>query len=336
MAPASSASARVVMPAWPTLTRSRSAASRNASSVWLAGYRRLSHASREIEDRGRRGRREHLHALLDREAADVGERHWKISVVQSPPWRRTSWACRRRAVEVDEEVRVELHPAGGVAVHAQQPRAQPGIELVVPGRVERVGDVEPAPVERELEHLRAAVEVAAAVATACRGRRRAGAARSGAGCAGSEMSYWRRSPCSQFEKYRKRSSIETTRSVIRPGDRERPALLLDAVDGDHLVGAVGAVVAVEVPHRARQRGADEALVGVGVVQPADLERHEAGLAELERLLDAALGSGSRSAGGCRSARRRRPRGRTRPRRRWARRTPTRRARSGAAGTRSRS
>ena len=31
------------------------------------------------------------------------------------------------------------------------------------------------------------------------------------------MSYWRRSPCSQLEKYRKRSSIETSRSVIRPG-----------------------------------------------------------------------------------------------------------------------
>ena len=45
---------------------------------------------------------------------------------------------------------------------------------------------------------------------------------------------------------------------------------------------------MEVPHRARQRGADEALVGVGVVQPAHLQRHQPGLAELERLLDAAL------------------------------------------------
>ena len=34
-------------------------------------------------------------ALFDRDARDVGEGradHWKISVVQSPPWRRTSWA----------------------------------------------------------------------------------------------------------------------------------------------------------------------------------------------------------------------------------------------------
>ncbi len=46
---------------------------------------------------------------------------------------------------------------------------------------------------------------------------------------------------------------------------------------------------MEVPHRARQRGADEALVGVGVVQPAHLERDQPRLAELERLLDAALG-----------------------------------------------
>ena len=33
--------------------------------------------------------------LLDRDAAHVREGtadHWKISVVQSPPWRRTSWA----------------------------------------------------------------------------------------------------------------------------------------------------------------------------------------------------------------------------------------------------
>ena len=37
-------------------------------------------------------RAERCDRLLDREAADVSEAHWKISVVQSPPWRRTSWA----------------------------------------------------------------------------------------------------------------------------------------------------------------------------------------------------------------------------------------------------
>src|SRR5688500_4209836 len=57
--------------------------------------------------------------------------------------RRTAGAV----VEVDEEVRVDLHPAVGVAVHLEQPGAQLGVELVVPRRVERVGDVEPAAVE---------------------------------------------------------------------------------------------------------------------------------------------------------------------------------------------
>ena len=112
------------------------------------------------------------------------------------------------------------------------------------------------------------------------------------------MSYWRRSPCSQLEKYRKRSSIETTRSVIRPGHRERPALVLVAVDLDHLLGAEAPFVAVEAPHRARQRGADEALLGVGVVQPAHLERDQPALAEVDRLLEPPLAPGPRSAGGC--------------------------------------
>src|SRR5207248_10066253 len=67
-------------------------------------------------------------------------------------------------VEVDEEVAVDLHSAVRVAVHAQEPGAQARVELVVPGRVERVGDVKTAPVERELEHLRAAVQLAAGVA----------------------------------------------------------------------------------------------------------------------------------------------------------------------------
>ena len=194
---------------------------------------------------------------------------------------------RRRASEVDEEARVELHAAVRVAVHAQQPGAQPGIELVVPGRVQRVGDVEPAPVERELEHLRAAVEVAAGVERP---------AEHAAELQLPGEPRVRRVGDVVLAQVAVQPVREVQEAVVhrddevgdQPGDRERPALLLDALDGDHLVGAVGAVVAVEVPHRARQRGADEALVGVGVVQPADLERHEPGLAQLERLLDAAL------------------------------------------------
>ena len=102
------------------------------------------------------------------------------------------------------------------------------------------------------------------------------------------MSYWRRSPCSQSGEVQEAVVHRDDEVGDQSGHGERPALLLDAVDGDHAVGAVGAVVAVEVPHRARQRGADEALVGVGIVQPAHLERHEAGVAELERLLEPAL------------------------------------------------
>jgi hypothetical protein len=49
------------------------------------------------------------------------------------------------------------------------------------------------------------------------------------------------------------------------------------------------VVAAEAPHRARERGADEALFRVGVVKPAHLERDQARLAEIDRLLEAALG-----------------------------------------------
>src|SRR3954452_1172305 len=64
-------------------------------------------------------------------------------------------------VEVDEEIAVDLHAAVGRAVDSEQPGAQLGVELVVPGRVQRVGDVEPAPVQRQLDHLRPAVEVAA-------------------------------------------------------------------------------------------------------------------------------------------------------------------------------
>src|SRR4051794_33817484 len=46
----------------------------------------------ERQEERRSERAEHL---LDGDAGDVGERqarHWKISVVQSPPWRRTSCA----------------------------------------------------------------------------------------------------------------------------------------------------------------------------------------------------------------------------------------------------
>ena len=75
----------------------------------------------------------------------------------------------------------------------------------------------------------------------------------------------------------------------QPWHGERPALQLDALDRDHLVGVPAAVVAAEAPHRARERGADEALLGLGVVEKAGLERDQPGLAEVDGLLEVPLG-----------------------------------------------
>ena len=72
------------------------------------------------------------------------------------------------------------------------------------------------------------------------------------------------------------------------GHRERPALLLDALDLDHLVGLPAAVRLMPAPHRARQRGADVALRRGRVVEEAHLERDQPLVSEVDRLLDAAL------------------------------------------------
>ena len=106
----------------------------------------------------------------------------------------------RAIVEVDEEVAVDLHPAFGIAVHAEQPRAKLRVELVVPGRVQRVRHVEPAPVERELQHLRATVQLASGVARVAENAAQPELAPPARGCVCSDTSYWRRSPCSQLER----------------------------------------------------------------------------------------------------------------------------------------
>jgi RNA polymerase sigma factor (sigma-70 family) len=56
-----------------------------------AGQLRAGHDRGARQQRGT-GRRERQRALLDGHAHDVRDGHWKISVVQSPFWRRTSWA----------------------------------------------------------------------------------------------------------------------------------------------------------------------------------------------------------------------------------------------------
>src|SRR5690349_8645508 len=60
-------------------------------------------------------------------------------------------------VEVDEEVRVERVAAIGLPVELGEPALDPLIELVVPGREQRVRYVHAIAVERVLQHLRPAV-----------------------------------------------------------------------------------------------------------------------------------------------------------------------------------
>src|SRR4029079_17894838 len=71
----------------------------------------------------------------------------------------------RLLAEVNKEALFDLHASlCGVAVdhhHAAAVRADLGIELVVPGGEQRGRDIEPLAVERELDHLRAAGDLAA-------------------------------------------------------------------------------------------------------------------------------------------------------------------------------
>ena len=226
MTPASSASRRVVMPACPTSTSSRSAASserflgRRARAVVAVGTvsvtsaRRLSRPLQPVEqppagdrDGGHRSPRPAGASCSTLSSTGIpmtwASDHWKISVVQSPPWRRTSWAragpSGRSWKSTKKSGSTSMPPFGSQSIRSSQ-RAQLGVELVVPGRVERVGDVEPAAVERELQHLRPAVQLAAARRSACPSTPPSQSWPVSFGFAGSETSYWRRSPCSQLEK----------------------------------------------------------------------------------------------------------------------------------------
>src|SRR3954447_21806339 len=61
--------------------------------------------------------------------------------------------------EVEEEVGVEAHAARRVGIELDHPTLDTfGIELRVPGQVERVGDVDAPPVTADLDHLRTTVE----------------------------------------------------------------------------------------------------------------------------------------------------------------------------------
>ena len=170
-----------------------------------------------------------------------------------------------------------------------------GVELVVPGRVERVGDVEPAAVVGELEHVRAAAEVAA------------GVARLADHAAEPELPGQLR--------VRRVGDVVLAEVAVQPvGEVEEAVVHREDEVGDQARAPGRASprarrsrprsparrprrrCPVEVPHDARQRGADEALLRVGVVEPAHLERDQALLAEVDRLLAASAARGPRS--GC--------------------------------------
>src|SRR5215203_3635801 len=66
---------------------------------------------------------------------------------------------RSLVTEVEEEVRVEGHPAFGVGIELDHPALDAvGIELGVPGHVEGIGEVDAPAIPADLDHLRAAVE----------------------------------------------------------------------------------------------------------------------------------------------------------------------------------
>src|SRR5215212_12162556 len=66
---------------------------------------------------------------------------------------------RALVAEIEEEVGIKAHAARRVGIELDHPPLDAlGIELRVPGQVERVGDVDTAPVAANLDHLRTTVE----------------------------------------------------------------------------------------------------------------------------------------------------------------------------------
>jgi hypothetical protein len=79
-------------------------------------------------DRYEQERTEGADGFFDREWADVGD-HWKISVVQSPPWRRTSCAragpLGRSWKSTKNSVSISMPPSGKQFTRVNQER-RPG------------------------------------------------------------------------------------------------------------------------------------------------------------------------------------------------------------------
>src|SRR6202041_1279179 len=69
-----------------------------------------------------------------------------------------------QVAEFEKEFRVERHAAGGLGVELYHPAANSvGIELHVPGGVQRVGEIDATSIAAELDHLRAAVQHVAGI-----------------------------------------------------------------------------------------------------------------------------------------------------------------------------
>lgn len=63
------------------------------------------------------------------------------------------------ALKSDEEVFIHAQTAVGVSIDLGKPSPHPvGVELLIPGGVQRVGQIDPAPVAAQLHHLCPTVE----------------------------------------------------------------------------------------------------------------------------------------------------------------------------------
>src|SRR3990170_5600773 len=76
---------------------------------------------------------------------------------------------RAHALRLEEESAVQFHAASGFHIHLHHPAPDTvGVELLVPRRVEPVGEVEALAVAADFHHLRAAVQRLRRLARMCR------------------------------------------------------------------------------------------------------------------------------------------------------------------------